>query len=167
MSKTFTDEERDEIQRETQATLDRTAELAAVRKMIDDEGRILRGKSHAVEMPVETRNQRDRHDLVEQDKQFARERRQRKRETESEIVRRLQATADQRIAELESDLVSLAHATSATADALEAELRNVTAENAALKLKQAELEIALAELRLALAERGKVVDLPNPLRAVN
>jgi hypothetical protein len=36
-----------------------------------------------------------------------------------------------------------------------------------LELAMAKLESALAQMTLATTERGKVVDLPNPMRAVN
>jgi len=127
------------------------------------------GKSDtaAFEPPLETRNQRDRRELALQEERFARERRRHQRETDSEIARRLQASADQRVAELESRLAEIVRATTTSLDALEVELSRTTRENSELKTKQAQLETALAELRLTLAERGRVLDLPNPLRAVN
>jgi septal ring factor EnvC (AmiA/AmiB activator) len=86
---------------------------------------------------------------------------------ERERANAANAAADQRVAELESDLAELARATSTAADAFENELARVTKENAELKTKQVQLEAALAELRLTLAERaGKPLDL-KPLARVN
>jgi hypothetical protein len=59
---------------------------------------------------------------------------------ERERANAANVAADQRVAELESDLTELARATSTAADAFEKELARVTKENAELKTKQAQLE---------------------------
>jgi hypothetical protein len=149
MSKTFTDEERDAINAETYATLDRTAEIAAKRKI--------------ALLPIETRNQRHIREIAEQDARFEAERAaERKREARE----RRAIFNNQRIDELESQVLEIVKCTITACEGLEYELARVTRENADLKLKQAQLEITMAELRLALAERtGKVIE--HPLRAVN
>jgi hypothetical protein len=121
------------------------------------------------EPPFESINTRHRRELEEQEERFARERRQRQRETDSEIVRRLRAAADQRVAYLEQQLTDVARCAGTMCEGLNDELARVTAENAALKTKLLDLEATVAELRLSAVERerGRVLDLPNPLKSVN
>jgi hypothetical protein len=125
----------------------------------------------AFEPRTESRNARHIREIEERDAQWAAETeaehaRQQRDERERAIA--VNAAAVQRITDLESEVLQLAEACNALADALEHELAHVTRENIELKEKQVQLESALAALQLTLAtERGKAIDLPNPLRSVN
>src|SRR5262249_6046637 len=88
------------------------------------------GKSDtaAFEPPLEPRMRPDRRDLALKEERFARERRRHQREPAPETARRLQASADQRVAELESRLAEIVRATTTSLDALEVELPRKTME---------------------------------------
>ncbi|TGN74455.1 hypothetical protein EOW77_0033745 [Bradyrhizobium yuanmingense] len=122
--------------------------------------------------PVEPLNMRHRREIAEQERRFEAERESERAAQECIMRERTEiaasASTDQRIAELENDLVELARATSTVADALEHELSRVTRENLELKTALAKTEARLTELELRLVSAGAVVDLPSlPLGQVN
>jgi hypothetical protein len=156
MSK-FSDDEAERICTEARQILSRPVARHEVREERED---CVRGDPPAAdrpEPPVESRNARHRRELDEQERKFAVERRKRQRETDAEIAR-------QQVGHLEQQLTEIVATTSTAIEGLEHEVSRVTAENSALKVKLAQLEVVVAELRL---DRRAVIDLPNPLRAVN
>jgi DNA repair exonuclease SbcCD ATPase subunit len=119
-----------------------------------------------------TRNQRHADEIAAQEERFERERRAFKREERRERRQRMpglsETEADQRVAQLEAVMAEALNAAGTALEAMEIELSRMHTENRDLKTRQTELETQLAELKLALVEqRGKVIDMPNPLRSVN
>jgi|SRR6516162_7595168 hypothetical protein len=162
MSKTFSDEERDAILAESYAALDRTAEIAAVAKMPNEN----ESPTRISEPPTETRNQRHIREIEEQEARFERERAEERRR---EMRERRAQLSHQRIDGLEEQVLEVVRCMITACEGLENELARVTRENLELKTKQLNLEAALAELRLSLAtdDRKAIRDLPNPLTRVN
>jgi len=160
MSKTFSDEERDAILAESYAALDRTAEIAAVAKMPNEN----ESPTRISEPPTETRNQRHIREIEEQEARFERERAEERRR---EMRERRAQLSHQRIDGLEEQVLEVVRCMITACEGLE--LARVTRENLELKTKQLNLEAALAELRLSLAtdDRKAIRDLPNPLTRVN
>jgi hypothetical protein len=125
--------------------------------------------------PLETLHQRHRRELMEQDRQWAAERRAREREERRQMPQPITyADIDARIAAaLRAERTAVVPTLRACIDELlEAErmhIKNEAAQTSArLELSIAKLESALSALQVALvAERGKAIDLPNPLTRVN
>ncbi|OKO73745.1 hypothetical protein AC629_36390 [Bradyrhizobium sp. NAS80.1] len=166
MSK-FTPEEAAEIIAQSHETLRRVnAALAGPRLDLENAEAVEIAASF--EPRVETRNQRDRRELEQQEALFAVER-ERDRMERAEIA--AVAAAEQRIAGLEAEVLELARATNTVIEALEGELAHVTSENRELKLAQVKLETRVAELRIKVTEtvdpdRKDILELPLMSRLV-
>jgi hypothetical protein len=157
MSK-YTDQERDEI-------LARSRELLQERER-EGQSPLPPHDPPAIEISTETRNQRDRRELTERDAEWEIERAREASREQRERERANSGYFDQRLVDLESQLLEAVRTTTTVCEALEIELSRATRENLELKARQAQLETQIAELRLALAERGDrkaILDLPNPL----
>ena len=100
MSKTFSDEERDAILAESYAALDRTAEIAAVAKMPNEN----ESPTRISEPPTETRNQRHIREIEEQEARFERERAEERRR---EMRERRAQLSHQRIDGLEEQVLEV------------------------------------------------------------
>jgi hypothetical protein len=160
----YSDEQREAILAECYATLDRTAEIAAAHKMVNEDD-VPKNESltRFSEPPTETRNQRAIREIAERDAQFEIKRRQ---EQQREARERRAQFSNRQIEYLETQVLEVVRCMITACEGFENELARVTAENAELKKKQLDLETSIAELRLSLAERGgKVIE--HPLRAVN
>jgi hypothetical protein len=170
----FTPEEAAESIAESRETLRRIDARLAERWPIDEDispnesGTGKWDASVPCEPRVETTNERHRREITEQERHFGIER-ERERVRQERAVREHANTtavaANQRIAELEDEVLELARGCNAVVDALEHELARDTSENTELKLSQARLETRLAELSLKVAEtvaadRSKAIDLP-------
>jgi hypothetical protein len=124
------------------------------------------------EPPVETRNQRDRREITEQETRFDAERAREAHRLDTRLL--TAADVDQRIASaLAAERQAVIPALRAAVDELldqerEHAKRELTESMRSLELQIARLESALSALQPALTtERGKAIDLPNPLRTVN
>jgi hypothetical protein len=128
---------------------------------------------------IESRNERDRCEIEAQEKAFAAERERRR---VAEALRRMDTTTppetvdanvvdvnsfEQRLAELEDELLETVRACNIIRDGHEAELARLTRENSELKAELAALKV---EVRQAAVDQGRreVIELPAvPLRSVN
>jgi hypothetical protein len=142
----FSDDEKDAILREAFATVERTVELATVRKMIDDDHEAeMRAKNGP--LVVETKMQRDIREIEERDAQWERERKRDKRMSEQEHRQWDKAIAEasalDRVHGLEAQVLEAVRCINTLCEGLEVELNRYSAENRDLKTKQAELEIKL------------------------
>lgn len=179
MSK-FSDAERNRIINETHATLargeaeeQRQREAEYVSALQPDEADDV--LATALNTPTETRNQRDRRELEEQEARFARERRAVERRNAAPApdvqLRISSAIADERQYILDLMAEIIAETAARQREAIDAAVRPLQIELAELKVANAELKVANAELRIANASlsggHGTIIDLPNPLRSVN
>lgn len=125
-----------------------------------------------VEPSTMSRNMRHRHEIDEQDQQFARERARREYRLDTPPI--TVADVEMRIAAAlrEERQAVIPALRAAVDDLLEQEREHVksqmTEQMRAFELSVAKLESALSALQVALvAERGKATDLPNPLTRMN
>jgi hypothetical protein len=169
----FTPEQAAEIIAQSRATLARPfvptceSERREDRQAVDDPP-----VDHAPR--VESRMDRDRRELVEQEERFARERRRVDRE-EHNLEARLMAAVEARItaarAELRADMIEIAQAASTAVEAIGTaidELRDTV--KGPDVVQQVDNMFKNLERRLdeVLPRRAEIVDLPNPLvRRVN
>jgi hypothetical protein len=128
--------------------------------------------SPVVEPRVETRNERHRRELDEQDRQFARERSRRdhRLDTRQISISDVETLIAAALAEERAAVIPTLR--SAIDELLDGERERVvnaqTEQMRSLELQVAKLESALSALQVVLVvERGKAIDLPNPLQKVN
>ena len=169
MSK-FSDAERSRIINATRATLARgeaDREPPSTPEHDDLQREELLAK--ALSEPLETRNQRDRRELEEQEARFARSRRAEQRGSSAPApdldLRIASAIADEREFQREilaNVIVEMDERREKAIDALRIELAELKLSAAEVRVKNCELAITNAELRQEL-DRGKIV----PLRSVN
>jgi hypothetical protein len=167
MSK-FSDAERRRIVAESHATLARPLHSAQQEERRGGE------PCPPVDLPLETRNQRDRRELAERDAawEVEREKERARAHRDQRRAELASAGADQRIAYLEQQLTDVARCAGTLCDGLNDELARVTGENAALKAKQAEVEAALKRENLELSKelgqvRLQLADLDGQLKTRN
>ncbi|MFH0297224.1 hypothetical protein AAFX91_08270 [Bradyrhizobium sp. 31Argb] len=170
----YTPEQAAESIAEARSTLDRVDQMRAGRSSISEAMESLYTNPGAVQTSAagfEARSEdaglKWRREMTELEEQRAAERAQAQREEQREREareRRISVSSlEQRITEVETELLDAVRACSTLAEAYEHELARRSVEVAELKTAQARLEKNIAELELRLVTSGKVLDLPSRL----
>jgi hypothetical protein len=171
----YSDEDKARVRRESYEAIRRVDEMltgaASDDPPVDDDAGQKRTTGFAFEPPFESRIDRERRELAEQERRFEIERAREAREERREAAKRepgsLLLATNQRIGAVEDSMLELARGTNKLAEAVNAELIELRTENAKLIAQLSRLETDLAKLKKEVRAEPPVIDLPPlPMRTV-